>query len=134
MLLINDDFIKNIVDGQVNLSIEFKYIMKLIIRSECDEQPIYLPENQKENLKNLLAKALNRNQILILSEIENSSRTITSTLMNLSKTMKIPLSTLKLNAKILKQMNLILFNDFSNVELTNFGKFVFTILGGRNPR
>jgi hypothetical protein len=134
MLLINDDFIKNIVDGQVNLPIGFKYVIKLIIRSECDGQPIYLSKKQKENLKKLLARALNNNQLLIFSEIERNSRTITSILINLSRKTKIPLSTLKFNAKILKQLELIAFTDFSNVELTNFGKFVFTILGGRNPR
>jgi hypothetical protein len=93
-----------------------------------------LSRKQKENLKKLLARALNNNQILILSEVENNSRTITSILIDLSRTTKIPLSTLKFNAKILKQLDLITLSDFSNVELTNFGKFILTIVGGENPR
>ncbi len=108
--------------------------MRLIIRSECDAQPIYLSEKQKENLRKLLSRSLNKNQILILSEIENNSRTITSALISLSKTTKIPLSTLKFNARILKQLDLIMFSNSSVAELTDFGKFVFTTIGGINPR
>ena len=93
-----------------------------------------MSKKQREDLKKLLARALNNNQLLILSEIERNSRTITSILINLSRKTKIPLSTLKFNAKILRQLELIAFTDFSNAELTNFGRFVFVTVGGENPR
>ena len=106
-----------------------------IIESECDGQPICVSKNKEENLKALLARALNKNQILILSEVKcNRSKTITLLLTKLSRKSNIPLSTLKLNAKILRQLNLIKFNNFSNVELTSFGDFIVQILGGDNPR
>jgi len=80
-----------------------------------------------------LLRALNKNQILILSEIENnSSETITSLLTKLSKKSKIPLSTLKLNAKILRELGLITFGN--SVKLTDFGKFIVQIIGGDDPR
>ena len=70
---------------------------------------------------------------MILSEIEkNSFDSITSTLTKLSRKSKIPLSTLKLNAKILKQLDLITFN--SSAQLTEFGKFILQIIGGESPR
>jgi hypothetical protein len=46
------------------------------------------------------------------------------------------LSTLKLNAKILKKLNLITFGNNSHFQaagLTGFGKFVVEIIGGGNP-
>lgn len=83
-------------------------------------------------MKKLLARALNKNQILILSEIDKKPRTITSTLTNLSKRSKIPLSTLKLNSKILKHLDLINFSNFSRAELTDFGNFIQKIIGGES--
>jgi hypothetical protein len=93
-----------------------------------------LSKEQKESLRKLLARALNKNQLIILSEIENNSQTLTSFLIKLSKATKIPLSTLKFNAKVLKQLGIITFADFSNAELTKFGKIIFTIIGGESPR
>jgi DNA-binding MarR family transcriptional regulator len=91
-----------------------------------------MSRRQRESLKKLLAKALNKNQILILSEIEISDfKTITSTLTKLSKKSGIPLSTLKMNAKILKQMGLIEFD--SSVCLTDFGELIIQIIGGEIP-
>jgi len=89
-----------------------------------------LSKRQREVLKRLLVRAFNKNQILILSEIKDDS-TITSFLTNLSRDSEIPLSTLKLNAKILKQLDLISFN--STAQLTKFGKFILKLLGGDIP-
>ncbi|MEM1545115.1 MAG: transketolase [Candidatus Methanomethylicia archaeon] len=77
-------------------------------------------------------KALNRNQILLLSKInENSESTITSLLTKLSNELDIPLSTLKFNAKILKSLNLIEFkqNDKARIVcLSEAGKFILNIV------
>ena len=91
----------------------------------------------KENLRLLLARALNKNQILILSQVKNTkNETITRILNRISFSQDIPLSTLKLNAKILKDLNLITFGNnshFQAAKLTDFGRFIFkTIRGDRN--
>lgn len=80
-----------------------------------------------------MLRALNKNQILILNEIANNEiNTITSILTRISKTQKIPLSTLKLNASILKNLNLITFGNSSPAIVTSTGKFVVRILGEQN--
>lgn len=77
----------------------------------------------------LLGRALNKNQTLILSEIqENSGKTITGALNLISKTHGVSLSTLKLNAKILKDLGLISYSEFQTAELTEFGKTILKIL------
>lgn len=77
----------------------------------------------------LLRRALNCNQILILSEIQdNNNKTITGTLNRISKTRAISLSTLKLNAKILKSLGLISYSEFHIAELTEFGEIILKIL------
>lgn len=54
--------------------------------------------------------------------------------MGLSNRYKVPLSTLKLNARILKELNLI-ESDNSAVKVTDFGKFVLdTIMSGNYVR
>lgn len=78
-----------------------------------------------------MLRAFNKNQILILSQISNnSSETISSLLRKLEKEFKVPLSTLKLNAKILKDLNLIDFGNSSPAKLTELGKFIINIIGG----
>ena len=78
-------------------------------------------------MKLFLGRALNRNQILILNEISGTD-TITGTLNRISKTSDIPLSTLKLNAKILKELGLISYCEFHFAELTDFGKTIAKIM------
>jgi len=46
----------------------------------------------------------------------------------LEKEFKVPLSTLKLNAKILRDLNLIDFGNSSPAKLTELGKFVVEII------
>jgi hypothetical protein len=65
---------------------------------------------------------------LIITELDSKpSCTITSLLTALSKFQEIPLSTLKLNARVLKDLNLISFGDCEKpgmARLTDFGEFV----------
>ncbi len=78
----------------------------------------------------LLGRALNANQSLILSDIQdNKNKTITGTLNRISRARGISLSTLKLNAKILKELGLISYCEFHSAELTDFGKIIIELLG-----
>jgi hypothetical protein len=90
-------------------------------------------EYHKEDLRLLIVRALNKNQILILSDIKNvNNENITKILNRISSPFNIPLSTLKLNANILKKLNLITFgnnSNFQSAKLTDFGNFVCKILG-----
>lgn len=90
----------------------------------------YAPSrNFNNNLKRLLSRVFNKNQVLLLNEISrNYKRTITSLLKAVSKENKISLSTLKSNSKILKQLNLISSGNGSTVELTDFGNFINEII------
>lgn len=91
-----------------------------------------------------MLRALTKNQVLLLNEVEkNSTKTITSLVNKVSKKQKIPVSTLKLNARNLRQLGLIDHSLFEPVSLTNLGKLVFKIVTqdssigrvrGRNPR
>jgi hypothetical protein len=85
-------------------------------------------------LKNLLAKGLTKNQILILLKLEeNGNSTITSILHIIYKKQHIPISTLKSNAKLLKDFNLISYGSTKKpkpAELTEVGKMVLKIMNG----
>jgi len=84
-------------------------------------------------LKKLLTKTLNGNQLLLLNKIaENKENTISSLLNGISKENRIPLSTLKLSSKKLKDLELIDCGDYRKVELTNSGMLVLNVLKGVN--
>ncbi len=81
------------------------------------------------SLKKIILKALNQNQILLLNEIEkNPSKTITSIINKTSKTSKVPLSTLKLNARLLKELELIKYSVSKPVELSKSGMLVMNLV------
>lgn len=81
-----------------------------------------------------MLRAVNKNQVLILNQLEiNSFGSISSTLGKISRKFDVPISTLKLNAKILKELKLIDFGDsegFKEAELTEMGKFILEIVRG----
>jgi hypothetical protein len=80
-------------------------------------------------LKRVLLRAFNKNQLLILQEAAKNSRgTITSLLLKMEKKYVIPLSTLKLNAKILRELNLITFGNSSTAKLTKAGRVIVELL------
>ena len=89
-----------------------------------------------------MLRAINKNQRLILSHVGESTGRITPTLQELSGRYGIPLSTLKLNAKILKELDLIRYPTISTqreVELSDLGRLVLNIVedtpitGGNSP-
>jgi len=71
---------------------------------------------------------------LILYKVSNNGdSTVTSIIYNIYKKQKIPISTLKLNAKILKDFGLISYGSTKKpkiAELTELGKFLLDILEG----
>ncbi len=64
-----------------------------------------------EDLRRLLLRTLNDNQLLILSRVAANERPLTGLLINLSRETGVPLSTLKLNARILRELNLISYGS-----------------------
>ncbi len=99
-----------------------------------DEPPILFLEVDLRKLRPLLLRSLNRNQLVILRRLAlNSDRSLTSTLIELSKERKIPLSTLKLNARILRDLGLILVEEREGrrfAGLSNLGRVVLDIVDG----
>jgi len=93
--------------------------------------PIRLLEADEEDLKRLLLRALNENQVLILSNIGGRGERVSRILQRISDTRGVPLSTLKLNAKILRELRLIRYGTLSEpdeAELTPLGKNVLKIV------
>ena len=87
-------------------------------------------------LKSLLAKALNKNQILLLKEIANNSKhSITSLISKISKEKGNANSTLRYNAHILSNFGLIKsgITDKKGVacKITSAGEVILSILGNK---
>ncbi|RLG42163.1 MAG: hypothetical protein DRO05_02040, partial [Thermoproteota archaeon] len=81
-----------------------------------------------------MLRSLNKNQLLILRELSfNLDRSLTSVLIDISKTKGVPLSTLKLNAKVLRGLNLISIKEYDGrrlAELSSLGRLVLEIIDG----
>lgn len=98
-------------------------------RSWVPIRQLQLSGREQKGLKTLLLKALNRNQLLILSEVAFcGGNSITCILTDMSSRTGIPLSTLKLNANILKEMELIVYDNHP-AALTEAGKMTIRLLG-----
>ena len=85
-----------------------------------------------EDLRRLLLRTLNDNQLLILSRVAANNRPLTGLLMNLSRETGIPLSTLKLNARILRELNLISYGSVwerRHAEVEPVGVLVLRLMG-----
>ena len=84
------------------------------------------------DLRRLILRTLNDNQLLILTSVASQRRSLTSLLKDLSETREIPLSTLKLNARILRELNLISYGSIrekKTAEVEKLGSFVLRLLG-----
>jgi transketolase len=76
-------------------------------------------------------RTINKNQVLILKHIPRIPASVTSVLREISGKYDVPLSTLKRNAQILRELNLIRYGealDFSGVELTELGRFISSLI------
>ncbi len=99
--------------------------------------PIRLIEADEGDLRRLLLRALNENQVLILSSIDGSGERVSRILQRLSDTRGVPLSTLKLNAKILRELRLIRYGTLSEpdeAELTPLGRNVLSVVDDPEKR
>jgi len=84
-----------------------------------------------EDLRRLLLRTLNDNQLLILSRIASNNRPLTGLLINISRETGVPLSTLKLNARILRELNLISYGSVEErreAEVEPVGAFVLRLM------
>jgi len=84
------------------------------------------------DLRRLILRTLNENQLLILTSVASQRRSLTSLLKDLSEEREIPLSTLKLNARILRELNLISYGSIrekKTAEVEKLGSFVLRLLG-----
>ncbi len=86
-----------------------------------------------EVVREIIRRGLNNNQLVLLSELRvNSYRSLTSALRSLSRKYSISVSTLKVNAKVLRDLNLIDVRGSDRVRevvLTPMGHFVADLLG-----
>jgi len=85
-----------------------------------------------EVIRKLVLRALNENQRLILRSIDGRHRSLNALLEELSRRERKALSTLKLNARILKELGLIDYGtkeDPRPVRLTEHGRMVLSLLG-----
>ncbi|TRO48409.1 hypothetical protein E2P65_02940 [Candidatus Bathyarchaeota archaeon] len=83
------------------------------------------------DLRNLILRTLNDNQLLILNGVARSRRSMTSLLRELSEEWGIPLSTLKLNARILRELNLVSYgsiHDKRDARVEKLGSFVLGLI------
>ena len=105
--------------------------------SGCDALPIStarMKDNDNPKLEvygDLFLRALNDNQIFLLKHIDGESRSLNSFLREITDTSERSLSTLKLNARILKDLELIDYGsktDPEPVRLTEAGEEVLWIL------
>ncbi len=95
-----------------------------------DELGLDILNQNAKSLKKIVAKALNKNQLLLLNKIKtNSHFTITTLIDKISREDKIPTSTLKLNSKVLKDLDLIEFGNSRKTKLTESGSLVLKLLG-----
>jgi broad specificity phosphatase PhoE len=90
-----------------------------------------ISEDSVADLRKLVLRTLNDNQILILSEVARRKDTMTSLLRALSEEFSIPLSTLKLNGRILRELRLISYGSregITEARLGNLGFFILRLL------
>ena len=100
-------------------------------KDEGESPPISLDGKELKSFRLVLSRCFNKNQLIILKKVaENTHKSITSILHNLEKEKEIPLSTLKLNSRILKQIGLIDYGNSKKACLTKLGRIVWEILGG----
>ena len=84
-----------------------------------------------DDLRNLILRTLNDNQLLVLNAVAERDQSLTSLLKQVSEEYGIPLSTLKLNARILRELNLISYGSIHNrqtAQLESLGRFILRLM------
>jgi hypothetical protein len=106
--------------------------------SKSDEPPTRdaTPMGMRGDLTKLLLSSINEKQVIILSRLYyNRNEGITSVLRSLSISEEIPLSTLKLNARKLREFGLIAFSGGGSLRpatLTKSGSTILSIINKVN--
>ena len=118
--------------GQVHLPNTFKRGRRRIRPSDgCASTPI--SEGGVDDLRRLILRTLNDNQVLVLKAVAERRQSLTSLLRQLSMDHGVPLSTLKLNARILRELNLISYGSLTHrkaARLESLGRFVYRVIDG----
>ncbi len=99
-----------------------------------DAEPILVEPGGDDILRKLILRALNNNQRLILRNLNDQGTSLNAFLEKLSRKENRPLSTLKLNARILKDLGLIEYGtkeESKPVRLTPHGKLVLHLMEKR---
>jgi len=98
--------------------------------------PLQLSKEQEKKLGSLLARGFTKKQLVVLDSVsKDKSRSITAASRRISAEKKIPLSTVKLDLKILEQLSLVRIlekDGFKKVLMTKFGKTVLRLLSYYN--
>ncbi len=86
-------------------------------------------------MRRLLAKAISRNQLLILPEIQGHNSSISSLLVRIPESYGIPLSSLKLDSRILTGLGLIeidrVGSNYGASGLSEAGRFVIDVINDK---
>ncbi len=116
--------------GQVELSNNLKRAERAYWTSDgCASTPI--STGGVNSLRNLILRTLNDNQLLVLNAVSKRDQSLTSLLKQLSEEYGVPLSTLKLNARILRELKLISYGSIHNkksARLEDLGNFVMGLV------
>ena len=116
--------------GQVELSNNLKKAERAYWTSDgCASVPI--STGGVDNLRSLILRTLNDNQLLVLNAVSERDQSLTSLLKQLSEEYGVPLSTLKLNARILRELKLISYGSIRNkrsARLEDLGSFVIGLV------
>ena len=100
----------------------------IIASDGCASTPI--STSGVTDLRKLILRTLNDNQLLVLNSVSEREQSLTSLLKRLSEDYGVPLSTLKLNARILRELNLISYGsirDKRSAQLEPLGSFVMKL-------
>ena len=103
------------------------------------EPELRISKDARVSLRRVLSRVITENQLLILSAIDGRERSLSSFLRELSESYRIPLSTLKLSLKVLREHGLVALVEMKGTEcsrlaLTDGGEAVvrFLIDDGEN--
>ncbi len=96
------------------------------------------PKSELEVVREIVKRGFNNNQLILLRELKQTSyKSLSSALRSLSRKYGIPISTLRVNAKVLKELNLLRTGDGNGsreVTLTQLGHFVTELMNTSLPR
>jgi hypothetical protein len=101
--------------------------MNMVTRGSDECAPLPISFSGVDDLRRLMLRTLNDNQLLLLNAIAERNQSLTSLLKQLSEEYGVPLSTLKLNARILRELNMITYgsvHERREAKLKEFGRFV----------